>query len=739
MARVGTLAADQQVNYEVSASSCYGFLHVEVWDTDRMTPVPANEPKADPMLMVRYGDEPVAEYNENNEWLWSEDTVADVEGYNLLRPYHQLSVDMRPCADSCASSCASSSQNNCQVSCASTCEEPPRGGRPHVIGIYNVRYWVDHTLNYEVVATCVPANTPPCRRPKGIAAGDCAGHGICINATDDAGSHDVFQTNGVCSCFNGWGDVGCDKNLTRLIVGRSQTATVPVGEWAFFDVVVQAPPVYGLDPEIAMLVELRRTSGDPVLFVKEVDDPSSGAPGGGAVPAVNDYANYADMTGFRSRVNYHYKLFSAANLGEYYVAVLNNDVYLQEEATFTITVRTQLPPASPNDIPQWLCPANCNSPRGECVDPSGAVGTSVVGTSPIGTCRCDFDYGGSMCEGTLTIAYFGESTGGTITPGDWAYVKIGIEADHVEAGITITFTHTGGHPVLMLKQGGYPKLLDNGYVLSTTEHLERETVFRIGAGDLAVGEWILGVFNMNYYADADCEYSIVIEENVLSHYLSVTPGDGVKIIVVVLIVGMFTFTLLSIFRRCMHDRFMRRRRENLGNFPMGTAVDSRQLPPGCPQHVIDAIPLSTYAASQWDSSEWGKEEACCSVCIDAFEEGDQLRTLPVCGHAFHKDCIDEWLKLHTTCPNCRASMIERGRQSRTSTSVDVAPAQQPAFLAEALADSRSPDPRALPDEGFELRGIGTPDREPDTTGTGMDTHDDRPRTLTPVGSRGSIR
>ena len=76
------------------------------------------------------------------------------------------------------------------------------------------------------------------------------------------------------------------------------------------------------------------------------------------LPAVNDYANYADMTGFRSRENYHYKLFSAANLGEY-VAVFNNDVYLQEEATFTITVRMQLLPRvlagdSPVAVPREL-------------------------------------------------------------------------------------------------------------------------------------------------------------------------------------------------------------------------------------------------------------------------------------------------------------------------------------------------------------------------------------------------
>ena len=91
------------------------------------------------------------------------------------------------------------------------------------------------------------------------------------------GSYDAFKTNGVCSCSDGWGDVGCDKNLTRLTIGRSQTATVPVGEWAFFDVVVEALPSYGLDPRLPC----SWSSGNfwrPVLFVKEVDDPSAGAP-----------------------------------------------------------------------------------------------------------------------------------------------------------------------------------------------------------------------------------------------------------------------------------------------------------------------------------------------------------------------------------------------------------------------------------------------------------------------------
>jgi len=43
----------------------------------------------------------------------------------------------------------------------------------------------------------------------------------------------------------------------------------------------------------------------------------------------------------------------------------------------------------------------------------------------------------------------------------------------------------------------------------------------------------------------------------------------------------------------------------------------------------------------------------CSVCMDPFDEGDIIRELPVCGHRFHMECVDEWLALHPNCPICR--------------------------------------------------------------------------------------
>eukprot|EP00854_Cymbomonas_tetramitiformis_P027710 gene27710-34206_t len=54
----------------------------------------------------------------------------------------------------------------------------------------------------------------------------------------------------------------------------------------------------------ALLVTLERNLGDPVLFVKHIDE---GYVQGG-VPTISDYTKYADVDSFRSRQNFHYHL-----------------------------------------------------------------------------------------------------------------------------------------------------------------------------------------------------------------------------------------------------------------------------------------------------------------------------------------------------------------------------------------------------------------------------------------------
>lgn len=47
----------------------------------------------------------------------------------------------------------------------------------------------------------------------------------------------------------------------------------------------------------------------------------------------------------------------------------------------------------------------------------------------------------------------------------------------------------------------------------------------------------------------------------------------------------------------------------------------------------------------------------CSVCLSAYEEGDEVRKLK-CDHKFHKACVDTWLLQDSaTCPLCRRPVL----------------------------------------------------------------------------------
>ncbi|KAL5730758.1 hypothetical protein ACHQM5_003550 [Ranunculus cassubicifolius] len=43
----------------------------------------------------------------------------------------------------------------------------------------------------------------------------------------------------------------------------------------------------------------------------------------------------------------------------------------------------------------------------------------------------------------------------------------------------------------------------------------------------------------------------------------------------------------------------------------------------------------------------------CSICLQDFEIGDDLRRLPKCRHSYHCNCIDRWLLIQGSCPICR--------------------------------------------------------------------------------------
>ncbi len=45
----------------------------------------------------------------------------------------------------------------------------------------------------------------------------------------------------------------------------------------------------------------------------------------------------------------------------------------------------------------------------------------------------------------------------------------------------------------------------------------------------------------------------------------------------------------------------------------------------------------------------------CSICLQNFNDNETLKLLN-CNHKFHKNCIDEWIKINKNCPICRENL-----------------------------------------------------------------------------------
>ncbi|WVZ82347.1 hypothetical protein U9M48_029615 [Paspalum notatum var. saurae] len=148
-------------------------------------------------------------------------------------------------------------------------------------------------------------------------------------------------------------------------------------------------------------------------------------------------------------------------------------------------------------------------------------------------------------------------------------------------------------------------------------------------------------------------------------------GPALLFVVVIVAVVLFVSGLLHLL-----VRFWLRRRRRRGEAGAAGGADAagggadgeesalqRQLQQlfhlhdaGLDQDVIDALPVFLYREVVVGGAAGAKEPFDCAVCLCEFAGDDRLRLLPLCGHAFHIDCIDTWLLSNSTCPLCRCAL-----------------------------------------------------------------------------------
>ncbi|KAF8101678.1 hypothetical protein N665_0201s0005 [Sinapis alba] len=78
---------------------------------------------------------------------------------------------------------------------------------------------------------------------------------------------------------------------------------------------------------------------------------------------------------------------------------------------------------------------------------------------------------------------------------------------------------------------------------------------------------------------------------------------------------------------------------------------------GLKAEVIESFP--TFVYSDVKAVRIGKGGVECAVCLCEFEDEETLRLMPPCCHVFHADCVDVWLSEHSTCPLCRADLLQK--------------------------------------------------------------------------------
>ncbi|RLN30334.1 RING-H2 finger protein ATL66-like [Panicum miliaceum] len=147
-------------------------------------------------------------------------------------------------------------------------------------------------------------------------------------------------------------------------------------------------------------------------------------------------------------------------------------------------------------------------------------------------------------------------------------------------------------------------------------------------------------------------------------------GRAVPLLVGLLCAVVF-FVALCLYIRWRCHRYTPDPEADASSSPAAAAAAASL--PGLDADAIRRLPVTLYRPpaspparlpgkgdSGGDDGETDEHAAAlCSICISALVAGEKVKVLPPCGHCFHPDCVDAWLRSQASCPLCRCLLAAK--------------------------------------------------------------------------------
>jgi len=436
-----------------------------------------------------------------------------------------------------------------------------------------------------------------------------------------------------------------------------------------------------------VVIEIRRSSGIPTLSVTteaEVARVSGGyRVSGAAKPTWGDFPRAESLNNGEYDEHGYYADYKSIKLsgargGEYYLRVQNLHLVnmLTRATVYSARGRYELSVRSTSDgtTQAPLCAWDCSG-YGTC-EITGVASDNTACKCSDGTNDDGFTYMcGSACRDTC-FEYSPEEAGNLrdlrVSPGKYITINYDVWNRIYEVsrrGMDVQFTwRYGGDPMVLIKAGKAPTLIDYDY-----RYIDLQigvNIISVASRDMTRGqEYYIAVYNRNFGTSSDLSFNLFLSSGPRWKDMN---SPTVASLAVIAFISMSFCLLLSVIKRYIHRRFVSNlRAQRVAQQLQDAHGNGRQQGMGAtPADVISSIPIVEFKNADPDGLFAEGQDTCCTICLEDYAHGDQLRRFPACKHMFHQECADLWLQSSHTCPNCRACVVsddEHGQAPSVST------------------------------------------------------------------------